>query len=231
MVKLFVMIPRDRKVSRQEFHDHWRHPHATLGRDIPAMGDLVQSHQFDSDHLPHDQSYFEGIGEAWFPSVTDAAGMAEDEHYTTYVRPDEVNFIDLGRLEYLFCDEEVVLHRATEADGVSPVNARWTESERPTSIKLIQFMRAGSEPWAQDADRELGLRVGALRQVRGWPCQDVHDEATPWRGVRELWWPTLWDFETGIALDPEAWRELLGTAGGATLTLLAHAERWPPFAP
>jgi hypothetical protein len=225
------MIPRDPKVSRQEFHDHWRHPHASLGRDIGGLGDLVQSHQFDSPHLGTDQAYFEGIGEAWFPSVSVAQGMAEDPTYKNEVQPDEVNFIDLGRLDYLFCDEEVIVDRATLEDGVRPVDARWSERARPTSIKLIQFIRQdGDKGWASDEDRALGLRVGALRHVRAWPIDGANGDAPRYRGVRELWWPTAWDFEQGIERDGAAWERLRSAGGDNALTLIAVAERWPDHA-
>jgi EthD domain len=226
MVKMFVMIPRDRKVSRQEFHDHWRHPHATLGLGLSGVAGRVQSHQIDCGHLAADQARFEAIGEAWFESIDDALGMAEDEHYTTQLQPDERHFIDLERLDFLFCTEEVVVERATEEDGVNPLDAQWCERDRPTSIKLMQFVPRGSEPWTSDEDRTLGLRVGALRHVRAHGSGSTRGGQSQWRGVRELWWPTRWDFEAGVARDREAWVRLQGTAGGTALSLLTFSERW-----
>jgi hypothetical protein len=226
MVKMFVMIPRDRKVSRQEFHDHWRHPHATLGLGLSGVSGRVQSHQIDCDQLAPDQARFEAVGEAWFDSVDDALGMAEDEHYITQLQPDERNFIDLEKLDFLLCTEEVVVERATEQDGVDPVDAQWCERDRPTSIKLLQFVPRGPEPWTSDEDRALGLRVGALRHVRAHGSEATRGGQSRWRGVRELWWPTRSDFEVGIARDRKAWLRLRGTAGGNALSLLPLSERW-----
>lgn len=226
MVKMFVMIPRDRKVSRQQFHDHWRHPHATLGLGIAGVSGRVQSHQVDSDHLGPDQTYFEAVGEAWFNSIDDAMSMAENDHYKTYLQPDETNFIDVAKVDFVFSEEEVVVDRASESDGVRAVDAQWCERTCPTSIKLLQFVPPGPMPWAGEEDRSLGLRIGALRHVRARGFQATRGGDARWRGVRELWWPTLSDFENGIGRDAEAWARVRDTAGGTSLTLLTFSERW-----
>src|ERR1700739_1035791 len=86
---------------------------------IGKVSGRVQSHQIDSDHLGPDQLYFEAIGEAWFESIDDALGMAEDDHYKAQLQPDEANFIDLQKLDFLFCREEVLVDHVVESDGAS----------------------------------------------------------------------------------------------------------------
>ena len=37
MIRFFALLPRRPDIDRQRFHDHWRYPHGTLGRQIPGM--------------------------------------------------------------------------------------------------------------------------------------------------------------------------------------------------
>src|ERR1700754_496257 len=81
MIKFFGLIPRRPDISSEEFHDHYRHPHGTLGRQIPTFRQYVQSHQVHSDRLGEGQETFEAVAEVWFDTVQDAVGLAEDPHY------------------------------------------------------------------------------------------------------------------------------------------------------
>jgi uncharacterized protein (TIGR02118 family) len=75
MIKFFGLIPRRSDISSQEFHDHYRHPHGTLGRQIPTFRDYVQSYQIHSPLLGPDQTRFEAVAEVWFDTVGDAGGQ------------------------------------------------------------------------------------------------------------------------------------------------------------
>ena len=41
MIRFFALLPRRPDIDRQRFHDHWRHPHGTMGRQIPGMFGLT----------------------------------------------------------------------------------------------------------------------------------------------------------------------------------------------
>ena len=64
--KLFGLMARRSGLSSQEFHDHYRHPHGTMGVHISTMRDYVQSHQMHSDLLPLKQARREAIAGLWF---------------------------------------------------------------------------------------------------------------------------------------------------------------------
>lgn len=224
MIKFFALIPRAEGVTPQAFHDHWRHPHGTWGRLLPSMRSFVCSHQVHSDRLTAGQSQFEGVSEVTFDTIADGMGLGEAEYYKTYLQPDELLFVDVARLEWVYADEEVLVGRRSSPDPNDP-DALWLHLDRPTSIKLLQFIRADGNPdWAGPADEGLGERIGAFRHVRNHVSHAVHGAEPAYLGVRELWWPTRTSFEEGVQADPAAFAALID-GGGSSVTLLAEAER------
>src|SRR3546814_4183727 len=87
-------------------------------------------------------------------------------------------------------------------------------SEWSVSVKILQLVKADGNPaWAGDQDKALGDRIGAFRHVRSFAIDAVHKGTSPFIGARELWWPTLSDFERGVAGDRAAFDALLAQAG------------------
>lgn len=226
MIQFFALIPRIHGVSPQEFHDHWRHPHGTMGRNIPTLRSYVQAHQIHTDFLGSDQAEFEGIAESTFDTLRDARAFGEEPYYKKYIQPDEPNFVDQRRLQWLNTEEEVLVPRISEREGVSYADALWLHLDLPVAIQLLQFIRPdGNSDWAGSEDVELGRRIGALRHVRNHPTGEIHGEDLSYRGVRQLWWPTRSAFENGVRNDVDAFKHLVSKAGNA-VTLLAQAERF-----
>jgi hypothetical protein len=228
VTKLFSLLSRAPHVGAEEFHDHWRHPHGTFGRLIPVSRSYVQSHRIPCDLLgAEDHDGVDGVAEAVFDSLADALGVSQEHQYTAYVQPDEPAFVDLTRMQWLFADEEVLVsRRAAVGDPHGDADALWSHLDRPTSVKLLQFVRPGGAPgWAGPRDAELGDRIGALRHVRNHAVAEAHPDGAAFAGVRELWWPTVTAFRDGVAKDEPAFHELLDGAGAA-VTLLAQAERY-----
>jgi hypothetical protein len=220
-VKLFACIPRRIDVSRQFFHDHWRHPHGTMGLSIKSIRRYVQSHQIDCAFLGQSQTRFEGCAEVGFGSVEDAIAFANDPIYREHVVPDESLFIDMPSLRHVVCDEEVI--QAEESSGGV---ADWRHDNRPVSIKLIQFVEEdGPDRWDRADDALLGGRLLAHRHVRSRPSPQAHPDAAFFLGVRELWWPSLSDFENGIAQASDSWSEMISRPQKST-TMLVQAERY-----
>ena len=225
-VKMFGAIPRAPHISPQHFHDHYRHPHGTLGRHITKMRGYVQSHQVHSDLLDDRQTRFEACAEVWIDSVADAATFGEDPVYLSDVKDDEPNFVDLPNLRWLFVDEEVLMSGPDMGKDTLLGDQRWRLDNRPNSFKLIQFVEVqGAEPWDQDNDRDLGKKIGALRHVRSRPVSALHPDGGFAIGIRELWWGSQTGMETGIAADPRAWHELFSRPAVAT-SFFATAERF-----
>jgi uncharacterized protein (TIGR02118 family) len=221
MIKFFGLIPRRKDISSEEFHDHYRHPHGTLGSQISTFRGYVQSHQVHSSVLGPDQNRFEAVAEVWFDTVADAVGLADDPHYLEHVQPDEPNFVDMDSLKWLYTSEEVLI---SGPDVRSPDAAERAlqgfHLVRPNTIKLLQFI----EQPARDDHSGLGAGLGAVRHVRCRPQLEIHDDERPaFAEVHELWWPTVEAFEKGAAGGPL--REFLAP-GAKSVTMLVHAERF-----
>lgn len=223
---MFGAIPRARHLTPQQFHDHYRHPHGTLGRHISRMRAYTQSHQVHSDLLDGRQTRFEACAEVWLDSIADASTFGEDPIYLRDVIHDEPNFVDLPNLRWTFVEEEVLVSGPDLREDIPIGDKAWRLDNRPNSFKLIQFVEAdGHERWDQDSDTSLGRRIGALRHVRSRPVPALHPDGCFALGVRELWWGSQTAMEGGIAADPEAWRALIARPALAT-SLFAVAERF-----
>src|SRR3546814_3854006 len=59
--KMYGLIPRKQGMGRDEFHDYYRHPHGTMGRNMTTMRGYVQNHQIDTDRLGPGQARFDAV--------------------------------------------------------------------------------------------------------------------------------------------------------------------------
>lgn len=229
---MFGVMARKEGVSPQEFHDHYRHPHGTMGMQITTLREYVQSHQLDTDLLGPEQRRFEAIAELWFDNGEDLLGFRSEPTMESYLNVDEPRFLDLKKTRMFIGEEEVLTsfpHASTCA--ADSANGKWRLGDRPTSIKLIQLMSADAgAQWSSDSDQELGRRLAVYRHVRCHPTTPATfvsrrvDRAPDFIGVRELWWPTLTAFNESVAADRDAWRALVDQVG--VHTVLTVAERW-----
>ena len=102
----------------------------------------------------------------------------------------------------------------------------WSPLDRPYSKCFSSFTAPGTPDWAGDDDAELGNRIGAFRHVRDHILPETMSDDSTWVGARELWWPTLTAFHTGVAADRAAFDELVSRGGQDALTLLVQSERY-----
>ncbi|HEY3657592.1 MAG TPA: EthD domain-containing protein [Steroidobacteraceae bacterium] len=225
VVKMVAAIPRRKDLSEQEFHDHWRHPHGTISRQMLTLRAYVQSHRTRSQLLPQEQEIFDGITEVWFDNLSDALGVKENPAYLRYNGPDEPRFVDMERLIFVFVTEEVLASRANVNTWPNEADVLWSPWHCSVSVKLIQLIEAaGGTDWTSSNDESLGIRIGALRHVRSRPIAAIHGDKPPFVGIRELWWPTLTAFEKGVKSDRPAFEQLISKCTNAK-TLLCQAER------
>jgi len=228
--KVFALHPRLPGLTKEFFHDFWRHPLGTLGSGGPGrvttIRHYVQSHQIDAAELGPEQSRFDAVSELWFDSEADAIGSREHPQTLKYIAELEPQFIDLPNRKVLAVDEEVLYSLPKANTGLSDADMMWSPDDRPVSIKLLHFVSMSREmPWATDEDVKLGSQIGALRHVRCWPRTTLHNDTPPFRGVRELWWPTETAFHNGVAAASSSFAKLIGDADGSVV-MLVLAERW-----
>lgn len=224
--KIFGLIPRKPGMTSEQFHDYYRHPHGTLGRNVTTMRGYVQSHQIYCDHLPPNQSAFEAIAEIWLDNAQDALEFRQEPVVVNHLMDDEPNFVDLPKLKFFAGEEEVIASGPSQDESVPAADRMWSPARAPFTIKLLHFIeRNGNRDWAQADDAEVGRRLGALRHVRCHPLAAVHSDDPSFLGLHELWWPTRSAFEAGVAAEADLFARFLGRAGAA-LTLLCQAERF-----
>jgi EthD domain len=223
-IKLFGLGIRRKDMSREDFHDYWRHPHGTWGRKMTTLRGYVQSHQIDTELLGPEQSHRELVAEMWLDNLEDLARFREEPILVKYLLEDEPRFTEGERI--FFPAREEVLTSAPSAKGrLNPGDDMYVLETRPFSIKLLHFVGADTTAeWATPQDEARGLRLGAVRHVR---CHPVQMGSSPprFRGVHELWWPTVRAFRAGVNAAPEDFKALIATAGLSSVTLLAQAER------
>ncbi|MFY9327612.1 MAG: EthD domain-containing protein [Georgfuchsia sp.] len=225
-LKAFVLLARRHDFTPQQFHDYYRHPHGTMGRNLSTLRKYVQSHQINTELLGTDQSRFDAVAEACFDSEKDAMSFRGHPFIIKYIIDDEPRFLDTEKLQILVTEEEVLSSGPTVGAELSEADMMWSPDNRPFSIKLLHFVAPDSDPsWASNQDEALGKRIGALRHVRCRPYRAVHGDTPPYSGVQELWWPTFTAFHTGVSASQDAFAALLGKASGS-VTLLAQAERF-----
>lgn len=219
MVKIFGLIPRRPDMSADAFHDHYRHPHGTLGAQSPTIRGYVQSHQFQTPLLGESQHRFEAVAECWFDSASDALGIAQDRNYLENVAPDEPNFVDMPQLRWVVATEEVIISGPNPV-GEIPVADRLLQGfhlTRPVTVKLLHLTQDSCDP-------PECASLGAHRHVRCVPHPQAHPPESPaeFTEIHELWWPTRRDFERGAS--PSELQRLCEQP--ASVTLAVTAERF-----
>ena len=108
VVKLVYCITRRPGMSVDEFSRYWREIHGPIGRRIPGLRRLVQSHPIpDPDQMG--PPTFDGMAELWFD---DLAALRTARHSAEWKASseDEANFIDKRRTA-LFLTEEHEIER------------------------------------------------------------------------------------------------------------------------
>ena len=225
-IKVFSAFPRKPGLSREEFHDHWRHPHATLGRRVPVVTKYILSHQIDSDLLGEDQHRYDGIAEGWMDNEGDVIAFGQDPWYVNHVAPDEPNFMDQANMKFLATTETVLQSSPSRVLPRPDGDEFWFDDDRAINIKVIQLVTEAPEGgWYTDGDADLGVAVGAFRHVRSEPAATIHGDQPPFIGVRELWWPSVSAFREGVTSAPDAFEQLV-TRVSASVTVLVQSERF-----
>ena len=111
MIKLICVVKRNPSLSIEEFHDHWRGPHARLISETPGVADRIvryeQNHRAAADYKRGGD--FDGVAIQWFDSMDDFVAMVSDPEYQAHVAPDERELLDLDGLVWILTDEEEVV--------------------------------------------------------------------------------------------------------------------------
>lgn len=225
-IKMFGLIARRPDMSEEQFHDYYRHPHATMGRRISTSRNYVQSHQIDCTLLGPGQKRYDAVAEIWVENMDDLGTFREEPIMRDFTGPDELNFIDYARSDMVGTHEEVLISRPKEGQGFDQADLWWSPSVLPNSIKMLVLMTKDAVDWVNAIDIDLARRLGVFRQTRclAIPIGGEEISSSPFLGVHELWWPTVTRFQDSIDKDRAAW-QLLCARTERSVTMLARAER------
>ncbi|MDQ6773953.1 MAG: EthD domain-containing protein [Candidatus Dormibacteraeota bacterium] len=110
MIKLVYCITRKPGLSPEEFSHYWEHVHGPIGRRIPGLRRLVQSHSVAP--LGGPTAGFDGVAELWFDSLVavEAARQSPEWRVST---EDETNFVDPTRSASFLTVEREIPESAT----------------------------------------------------------------------------------------------------------------------
>jgi uncharacterized protein (TIGR02118 family) len=104
MIKLVYCITRRPGMTLEDFSRYWREVHGPIGRRIPGLRRLVQSHRVpdSADLAPTD---FDGMAELWFDDMA-ALEAAQSSPEWQASSADEVNFIDRTHTALFLTEEQ-----------------------------------------------------------------------------------------------------------------------------
>ena len=228
MIKLFALIPKRQDITDEQFHAHWRGPHAELARNLTSMRRYVQAHRVHAPELGLTEGPYEGIAEVWFADLSTALAHPEDPNYQRYLVPDEPNFVDQEHLRFVLTSEDVVL------DAHS-----FDRDEQAFKVTLMLRRRSGTAPEAfraQVAALPDLATLGALDVLRCHRALAVPEsyagDGPPFDAFVELWWRDARAFESARRGAPEAWEAVVGSLSGpseATVGMVIEENRvlWP----
>jgi len=106
VIKLVYCMTRRPGMTLEEFSRYWREVHGPIGRRIPGLRRLVQSHPVLH---PTDMSppAFDGMAELWFDDIValEAARRSPEWRASS---ADEVHFIDETRTALFLTEEQEI---------------------------------------------------------------------------------------------------------------------------
>jgi len=213
-------------LTLQEFHDHYRHPHGTLGVLPATLRTYFQLHRIRHPLVDDSAEAPEAIAECYFDNLADVRSFRSEPQLVAHLIDDEKTFLDETRSRMVVVREEVVVSAPPFERPYSHADRLWSPAKAPNSVKLVHLVtRHGDPAWAKVLDGDMALALGALRYARSHTDADFHGERLKYYGAHELWWPTITTFERGVSSAPGIWRRLKAECG-PSLPVLVHAERF-----
>lgn len=99
-MKKYVFLRQRQDMTREEFADYWREPHARLLTELPEFWTYAE--RYIQNHVPQDGPFanprdWGGIVENWqTDAIHEGRSFASEPVYAQYVTPDEGNFLQSG---------------------------------------------------------------------------------------------------------------------------------------
>lgn len=195
MIKTFGMLHKRGDISQDQFHAHWRGPHADHAvKLVPVMRRYVQNHRAPKPY-PDFEPPADGCPEVWLDDLAAAHRLTTMPEYMTGAFIDEPAFMRV-RSEGVLVAERVVIEGPEMAKDAALTKALFFLKRRqPMSRQAFLDFWLG---------HETPVLVGAqhaLRWVKSPTLPELYEDGEPlYDGVEELWWASEadWKKDAGI---------------------------------
>jgi uncharacterized protein (TIGR02118 family) len=107
VIKLVYCITKRPDLGDAEFFHYWKHIHGAIGRRIPGLRRLVQSHTL-TDMPGLRPPNFHGMAELWFDDLAALLAARQTPEFRAS-GDDEANFIDLTRVALFVAEEHEII--------------------------------------------------------------------------------------------------------------------------
>lgn len=112
MVKVSCLLTRRADLTHEEFIDYWTGKHSDLLGSISGDGmkvhRYVQLRAVDGSIPGITTASFDGVAELWVDTVEDAADWFTSDSYLGVAAPDEDNFLDRSKTQFLYATEQLI---------------------------------------------------------------------------------------------------------------------------
>ncbi len=182
-IKSFGMLHKRTDISQEQFHAHWRGPHAVHAVKLrPRMRRYVQNHKSGTP-LSGFSPPADGCPEVWLDSLEDAVLLTQMPEYLEGAYIDEPNFMRI-RSHGVAVTESVVKEGPKVKKGDTPLKVLFFLRRNPM-LTAEQFR----ESWMSTDAPLLKGSKHLLRFVKSPTLPDTFvDGEAMYDGVEELWW-------------------------------------------
>ena len=112
MIKFTILLRRNPALTHEQFVEHHRGVHAALFMSVPVVKETVlryvQQHTIAAALPGMPPVTYDGITELWFADVRALGRCFSDPEYMARVRPDEAEFLDLHRCDFIVSEAHEV---------------------------------------------------------------------------------------------------------------------------
>jgi len=113
MIKLNILVPRRPDLTLEEFRKHWKEIHGPLFKSQPEVKEYVkryvQVHSTGEELKQFPTAPFDGIAEIWVDKMEDINKVFGSENYSRVIAPDEAQFIDRDKIQWIYSTENVIM--------------------------------------------------------------------------------------------------------------------------
>ena len=177
MLHVLYFITRKPSLSEAEFHRYWREVHGPIAKKIPQLRHYVQSHRIPFTGA---DSTYDGAAEVWIKNEAAMTELRQSPEYLKGALADELNFIDMNRVEWLVTNDHVILDGPQTPQLVKTI----FQLKRKPGMSLADFRKY----WI-DVHGPLVCKLPGLRRyVQCHAIDAAYTYAEPrWDGVAQLW--------------------------------------------